>query len=584
MKSIKLTYLFLFLLLIQACSNPGNLTVKNLKAESAYLIIPIQENAPDIRFSITDEAGERTVYSYIRLAKDSIDYWVKYPLGNYKGETIELNFEGEDLASFGIDKIYQADSLPINYNEKYRPNFHFSPDNGWMNDPNGMVYLDGEYHLFYQYNPYGNKWGNMHWGHAVSNDLMSWTYLGTPIAPDHNGAIFSGSAVIDKDNTAGFGKNAMIAIFTSDGKTQTQSIAYSVDKGRTFKVYEGNPVIKNPGIPDFRDPKVSWNDQISKWVMVLATRQTVTFFSSNDLKEWEKMSEFGDGLGSHGGVWECPDLFPLQYNGKTKWVLIVSINPGGPNNGSATQYFIGDFNGKEFKADDLPYPLWVDHGQDNYAGVTWSNIPPSDNRKIFLGWMTNWNYANDVPTQNFRNAMTVPRELFLKDNGEHIILASRPVAELKNIEKPQAENKDLVVSDSVCLTEILDGLKGSFSLEMDILPLNSRKFGFKLVNSKNEFLCFNFNLENKYLSVDRKKSGKVDFNRNFLNVSSAPLKSKKIYHLKLIVDKASSELFVNDGDLVTSNTFFPAEDMNMLSFFSQEGSINVKNIKVNKIN
>lgn len=585
MKTLKLIYLLSLFLLIQACANNENLVVKDIVADSKFLIIPVEDKAPETKFSIVDENGIKTIVSYIRIAQDTVDYRVKYPIETYKGKNIKLHFEGDSIPKFGIGKVYQADSLLAIPDEKYRPGFHFSPEYGWANDPNGMVYFDGEYHLFYQFNPYGTKWGNMHWGHAVSKDLISWDNLGYPIAPDKNGYIFSGSAIIDKNNTAGFGKDAMIAIFTSAGETQSQSIAYSTDKGRTFTKYEGNPVIKNPGNPDFRDPKVSWNDEISKWVMALATKQTITFYSSSNLKDWEKLSEFGEGIGSHGGVWECPDLFPLQYDGKTKWVLIVSINPGGPNNGSASQYFIGDFNGKEFKADDLPYPLWVDYGQDNYAGVSWSNIPSSDNRRIFLGWMTNWNYANEVPSEYFRSAMTLPRELFLKDNGVHLILASRPVEEMKKIESPYSENKAVTVKDSVYLSELLKGVKGTYSIEMDIIPGKSNKFGFKLFNSKKESLDFNFNLESKLLNVDRRKSGLVDFNSHFINISTAPLSMSKEYHLKLYMDKASSELFVNEGDLVITNILFPTEDMNMLSFWNQgEDSIQIKNIIVNKIN
>lgn len=584
MKNIIFTIAFLFFLLLHSCSNNESLKVRKITVDSSYLIIPIENKAPELGFFINDSLGKPSVLSYIRLARDTVDYWVKYPINQFLGKSIEINFEGTEIPSFGFNKINQANSLTTRYEQKYRPNFHFSPEYGWLNDPNGMVYFEGEYHLFYQYNPYGASWGNMHWGHAVSNDLLSWTYLGVPIVPDQNGAIFSGSTIIDKNNSAGFGKNAMIAVFTSDGSSQTQSIAYSTDRGRTFKMYERNPVIQNPGIPDFRDPKVSWNEDIKKWVMVLATRQTVTFYCSSNLKNWEKLSEFGDGIGSHGGVWECPDLFPIQYNGQTKWILLVSINPGGPNNGSATQYFIGNFNGKEFVADALPYPLWLDYGQDNYAGVTWNNLPVSDNRKIFIGWMSNWNYANDVPAENFRNAMTIPRELMLKNNGKHLILASSPVVELSNIEKVWRNIPEVEIKDSIMLTNLFDGLQGTYSIEMDVFPQSSKLFGFNLSNNRKESLKFRFNLLSNFLSVDRKQSGIVDFNRNFSNVSGAPIEANSKYHLKLIIDNASSELFVNNGELVLTNTFFPGEQMNLLSFVTSDGTIKVKNITVNKIN
>ena len=259
---------------------------------------------------------------------------------------------------------------------------------------------------------------------------MHWKHLPVAISPDGLGTIFSGSAVVDKDNTAGFGKNAIIAFYTSAGEQQAQSIAYSLDNGRTFTKYNHNPVIANPNIQDFRDPKVFWYAPEKKWIMSLATSQTITFYASKNLKQWEKLSEFGENIGAHTGVWECPDLFPLSYKGETKWILFVSINPGGPNGGNATQYFIGNFDGTTFTPDPLPYPLWIDYGRDNYAGVTWSNIPESDGRRIFLGWMNNWDYGNMVPTQNFRSAMTLPRELRLADNGEHLVVASFPIKEI----------------------------------------------------------------------------------------------------------------------------------------------------------
>lgn len=573
----------LFLMMFSCNISKGNTDI-SIKIDSSYLILPIQESANHINLSIISSDNDSSVISRLRLAKDSVDYWIKYPVEKHKNQEIVLHFEGNPVPNFGVNKIYQSNSLDFNYFENYRPRYHFSSELGWMNDPNGMVFLDGEYHLFYQHNPYGTKWENMSWGHAVSNDLLSWTDLGDPITPDKNGYIFSGSAVIDQNNTSGFGKNAMIAIYTNNGKSQAQSIAYSNDNGRTFKMYEGNPVIKNPGIPDFRDPKVSWNEEISKWVMVLATGQTITFYSSSNLKDWEKLSEFGNGIGCHNGVWECPDLFPLEYKGKTKWILMSSINPGGPNGGSATQYFIGDFNGKEFNADELPYPLWIDYGQDNYAGVSWNNMPETDNRRISLGWMTNWKYTEFVPTENFRNGMTIPRELFLKDNGKHLIVASYPVKELTTIEKEQSQINEIIVMDTVFQPDIFEDLKGSFSIDMDIYPGKSESFEIEFSNDIRETLIFNFNLKNKNVIVDRSKSGNVRFHPLFSRTSIAPLILRNKYHIKILIDKASSELFVNKGDLTLTNTFFPKKDMVNLTFRCKVGNIIVKNLFINKIN
>jgi len=320
--------------------------------------------------------------------------------------------------------------------EFYRPNYHFTPKANWMNDPNGMFYLNGTYHLYFQHYPDDNVWGPMHWGHATSKDLIQWKEQPIALYPDELGLIFSGSAVVDKENTSGFGKDGIapvVAIYTyhnMDGEKagdidfQTQGIAYSLDEGMTWTKYSDNPVIKNPGIKDFRDPKVIWDNQTNKWIMSLAAGNKIMFYSSANLIDWTLESEFGADKGEHGGVWECPDLFPMKLEGSetTKWVLLVSINPSGPNGGSATQYFIGDFDGHNFVLDkdfekqlQQKNSIWLDYGRDNYAGVTWSNIPESDGRHLFIGWMSNWDYARDVPTYKWRSTMTIARELKLKN-------------------------------------------------------------------------------------------------------------------------------------------------------------------------
>jgi fructan beta-fructosidase len=309
--------------------------------------------------------------------------------------------------------------------EKYRPQYHYSPKSGWMNDPNGLVYYEGEYHLFYQYNPDSTVWGTMHWGHAISTDMIHWEELPIAIYPDSRGWIFSGSAVVDWKNTTGFGSTSnppMVAIYTYHDMAgekagrkniQSQGIAFSLDKGRTWTPYTQNPVLPNPDLQDFRDPKVSWIEQSNQWVMALAVQDHIEFYGSPDLKEWNKLSEFGNELGNHNGVWECPDLFPLtDSNGSTRWVLFVSIGNGGPQGGSATQYFIGNFNGTSFSSQDS-VTRWIDYGADNYAGVTWSDIPKEDGRRLFIGWMSNWQYARLVPTKSWRSAMTLPREVVL---------------------------------------------------------------------------------------------------------------------------------------------------------------------------
>jgi fructan beta-fructosidase len=286
--------------------------------------------------------------------------------------------------------------------EAHRPRFHFTPKRNWMNDPNGLVSHKGVYHMFFQYHPDGTRWGPMHWGHAVSRDLLSWEEKPIALYPDSMGYIFSGSAVVDSLNTSGFGmegKTPIVAIFTHHNPVreaagqrgfQYQSLAYSLDDGETWKKFPGNPVLQNTAATDFRDPKVHWHEATGRWVMSLATRDRVTFFSSPDLKAWARESAFGEKLGAHGGVWECPDLFPIEHKGRTVWVLLVSINPGAPNGGSGTQYFLGDFDGHRFKPFD-DKTRWIDYGTDDYAGVTFSN---TGDRRIFIGWMSNWNYGS----------------------------------------------------------------------------------------------------------------------------------------------------------------------------------------------
>ena len=570
-----------------SCTSQKNSSGKNLsvdyKIQSSYLLIPVEEKAPEIKISVSASNPTHQYAFDVHLAVDKIDYWVPLDVKELKDQNLTLSFLGVNESILGIKEIKQSNEFEFEYNEKYRPQFHFSPEYGWMNDPNGMVYLDGEYHLFYQYNPYGSMWGNMHWGHAVSTDLNSWTYLPTAIAPDSLGAIFSGSAVIDVNNTAGFGKNAMVAIYTSAGRVQSQSIAYSTDKGRTFTKYEGNPVIPNPGIPDFRDPKVFWHNESNQWIMSLATKQTITFYGSANLKSWTRLSEFGDGIGSHGGVWECPDLVSLDYNGKTKWVLLVSINPGGPNGGSATQYFIGDFDGKTFRADALPYPLWMDYGRDNYAGVTWSNIPENDGRKIFMGWMSNWDYANNVPTKNFRSAMTVARELKIANNGKHLVVSNYPVSETKTLRALESAKKDVVVEKEVVLSNLLDKNKGTYEIEMTLKPQNAGIFGFILQNSKNEELEFRFDMTTGFFSIHRHKSGLVDFEGRFAAGMNAPLVKKDAYKVRVLVDKASAEIFINEGELALTTIFFPTEVMNKLKFYTKEGKFSAEHIKIYQI-
>ena len=576
------------LALAVACEQPAqnkladNLYMYTIEVQQKYLLLPIENEATEVKMQLLVENTPIGEPINIRIAQNQIDYWIPIEIETYKGKKLTLTFNEAQNARMGFSKIKQSANYNFVYQEKYRPLYHFSPQYGWTNDPNGMVYHNGEYHLFFQYNPYGCKWGNMHWGHAVSKDLVQWEELPYALAPDKLGAIYSGCVVIDKDNTAGFGKDAMVAIFTSAGEQQVQSLAYSLDNGRSFTKYEGNPVLSHPTIVDFRDPKVFWYAPTQQWIMSLATSQSITFYSSKNLKEWTQLSEFGEGIGNHDGVWECPDLFPLTYEGQTKWVLFVSINPGSPNGGSATQYFIGNFDGETFSPDPLPYPLWIDYGRDNYAGVTWNNVPAEDGRRLFIGWMSNWDYSNEVPTTNFRNAMTLARTLSLAHNGEHLVVASKPVKEIERLrnETISLPNK---TATTTTFKQLLNNNDGAYELTFSITPNGSDNFSFSLLNNKGEELTYIFDIANKTLLTNRAKSS-VAFNANFAAMLiKAPLTAKKSYTIRLLVDKASTELFVNDGEVVQTNTIFPTEAYNALRFKTDKGTLSIKDVTIYKL-
>jgi fructan beta-fructosidase len=465
----------------------------------------------------------------------------------------------------------------LNKDEVYRPQIHFSPKAHWINDPNGMVYYNGTYHLFFQYHPYSSIWGPMHWGHATSKDMIHWKEQPIALYPDSVGTIFSGSAVVDKNNTSGFGKNGqspLVAIFTHHDTIgekagrddfQNQSIAYSNDDGKTWIKYGGNPVVKNPGIRDFRDPKVMWYEPQKKWVMTLATKDYITFYSSPDLKNWIKESEFGKGIGAHGGVWECPDLFMLNDNGKKIWVLIVSINPGGPNKGSATQYFIGDFNGKTFTPSHTD-TRWIDYGPDNYAGITWSN---TGNRKIFLGWMSNWMYANVVPTETWRSAMTIPRELKLKHVGKDIFIASLPVSELSKIQSHPVIVSNLKINDRIDIASKTGKVNLPCRINLSIDEI--KDFSLIVSNDTGDELIIGFDKQQNQYFINRTKSGKTNFQKDFAARHTAPrLTDNTKMNISLIIDVSSVELFADDGLSVMTEIFFPNKPYNQIHIQSPE--------------
>lgn len=458
---------------------------------------------------------------------------------------------------------------------QYRPAYHFTPTAHWMNDPNGMVYHKGTYHLFFQHYPEGMEWGPMHWGHATSPDMVSWKEQPIALFPDSLGMIFSGSAVIDANNTAGFGKDAMVAIFThhdpvaekkGTNKHQNQSLAYSLDEGKTWKKYAQNPVLKNPGIPDFRDPKVSWHEASKKWVMTLATKDRITFFASPNLKDWTKLSEFGEKLGAHGGVWECPDLFPLTLNGKTHWVLLVSINPGGPNGGSATQYFVGQFDGKTFTPQTTTQK-WIDWGKDDYAGVTFAGTGA---RKIFLGWMSNWEYANQAPTSPWRSAMTAPRDLALKQVGPEIYLTSTPTPEVAKLAQPSQVLKNLTVKPELGLSDKVRITSPQFQLKLSTKQLQD--FALVLSNTGGEELVIGYDKKANQYFIDRTKAGLTSFSDKFAGRHTGPrLATGPAADLTLLFDATSVELFADGGLTTMTEIFFPKQPFTQLKLRSATG-------------
>lgn len=437
---------------------------------------------------------------------------------------------------------------PSSRDEQFRPQIHYTPSANWINDPNGMVYVDGVWHLYYQYNPYGNNWGNMSWGHAVSTDLIHWEEKSVALVKDKWGDIFSGSAVVDKNNTAGFGAGAVVALYTGSGEHQQQCLAYSTDGGMSYTQYSGNPIIANSSLPDFRDPKVFWHEESKKWVMCLAMgwSQAVELWGSSDLKSWEKLSTFKtDSSRSNIGQWECPDLFKLPYKGGEKWVMIVSNNPGGPAGGSGTEYFVGDFNGTEFIADDLAYPLWLDYGSDNYAGVTWSNAP--NGRVIMIGWMNNWNYCGNVPCNPWRSAMTLPRELSLVEVNGSPLLATNVVKELDKI---AGEWK--TAPNGVC--------SGGNAYQVKLTVDLSKKTSFKVGNDQGEYLEVEIIPSAGIINAKRNAAtGKVDFNSLFsLPAISAPLNATgNELELYVYIDSSSVEIISSDGTMALTNLVFP---------------------------
>ena len=474
---------------------------------------------------------------------------------------------------------------------KYRSEFHFSPAKNWMNDPNGMFYHDGLYHLYFQYNPFGEKWGHMSWGHATSTDLIHWEEQEIALYEEDDVMIFSGSAVVDRNNTSGFGDGTtapVVAIYTGhiEGKNQSQHIAYSLDGGYTFTKYKGNPVL-DLGMKDFRDPKVFWHKDTQKWVMVVAlsNNHKLHFYGSENLIDWEFLSEFGP-LGAENGLWECPDLFELPIDGdkeNSRWVLQVDLGSNSNNPGSGGQYFIGDFDGTSFTVDTnvQEYPVWIDQGHDFYAAVSWFNWNESMPRQ-WLAWANNWNYAQDIPTEGWRSTMSLARNLELKTVGDKLFLHQEPVSSYKNL-RSKHYTEDVFID---CNSELpLEAQKiiqtGRFEIELKLSNQDQGNIEVILDDQNGGFLKVKLDYAKGVITLSRNDSdsnfdGEIFTLPQVLEIEDGTA----IDSIRLIYDKSLAEIFINDGLYTFTNQMFVDNSSLKLFLIAQGGSVSIDRLDI----
>ena len=517
----------------------SNHAMKRVKTADKYILLPVEEEEGYAHIRVIKDNQVVKEFN-CKLAINKTDYNVPLDVSEYGGDVLlDIQFSG-DKRSIGLinnfvcwKDIKATNMFDSKNREKFRSIYHHTPVYGWMNDPNGMFYKDGVWHLYYQYNPYGSQWENMTWAHSTSTDLIHWKNHGEVIQPDALGTIFSGSSVVDKENTAGFGKDAVVAFYTSAGAAQTQSIAYSTDNGETFKKYVNNPILTSD-VPDFRDPNVFWNEEVKQWNLILAAGQQMNIYSSKNLKDWKFESSFGEGYGNHGGVWECPDLLKMG----DKWVLICNINPGGPFGGSATQYFVGSFDGHKFTCESKPeVTKWMDYGKDHYATVSFSNAP--DGRIVVLPWMSNWQYANQVPTQQFRSANGLPRDLGLYSyNGEDYVSVKPSPEVFAAFEKKPSGR-----------------LQSAAYIEVTNIKSNA---SIVLSNDKGERVTMVYDGKNATFSMDRTESGVTDFHSDFKAKTVAPTNGV-IKSMQIFIDRCSIEAFDTEGKVAMTNLVFPSK-------------------------
>ena len=510
-----------------------------LEQGKKYLLLPVEEKEEHAHIRVVRN-NQLVKTINCRLAVNNVDYFVPYEIG--EGELFDITFNGNMRSTGAINdftcwkRMTYSDTFDTKNVEKHRPLYHHTPQYGWMNDPNGMFYKDGVWHLCYQYNPYGSQWENLSWGHSTSTDLINWKAEPTALEPDALGMMFSGCCVVDKNNTAGFGKDAIVALYTTAGARQTQSLAYSTDGGKTFTKYADNPIITS-NVPDFRDPHVFWNAEAGFWNMILAAGQQMSIYSSKDLKEWKHESDFGAEYGNHGGVWECPDLMKMNVKGtnKDKWMLICNINPGGPFGGSATQYFIGQFDGHKFTCEDEPSETkWMDYGKDHYATITFDNAP--EGRHVGIAWMSNWQYANQVPTKQYRSANSIVRDFGLFEYKGETYCSITPAKEM-------LAARGARVSQPTEACEIVVTVKGDAQII--------------LRNAKGERVVMTYDDEEETFDMDRRRSGNISFSDAFPVATSSPTYGK-VRQLRIFVDRCSVEAFDGDGKMCMTNLVFPS--------------------------
>ena len=554
-----------------------------------YLMVPVQNGSSYSLLTICDSTGKELTSQRIRIARDAVDRYLPLYTGGVAGQEIQIILSMDYENSIFESKLYTDTVSGLTpKKDNYRPVYHHSPAFGWMNDPNGMVYHDGVYHLFYQHYPYGTYWSDMHWGHATSTDLIHWEQHPIALFPDEYGYMFSGSIVVDEKNTAGFGEGAFVAVYTSTHPSQAQSLAYSLDKGMTWHKY-GEPVLYGEG--DFRDPKVFWYEPQDCWMLILANGHQVGIYSSPDLKQWKHELGWGKGIGAHGGVWECPDLIqvPVEGTNEMKWVMLVSINPGGIAGGSGTQYFIGDFMGNDFVLDTASKSgsLWVDYGKDNYAGVTWSGIRDKENRPLFIGWMSNWDYSGGTPygTSPFRGQNTFPRALSLVQTPDGLRLKSAPVEQMNNLRSDVEYSVPITTISSVWQSDpIKPMLDGTYLIEMELENVK-KSWKLTLKNSKNQFVAVGYNATTNEVYIDRKKSGITNCGNGFATANQVGRLSndESAHQATILVDRSSIELFINGGRMVLTDLAYPSQPYNQLELSPEGGLLNVNQLKVTAI-